>query len=276
MCADEAYDRIGYWSEIKLDILRKYASAYSKIMQKNSLHHVYVDAFAGGGRHFSLTSGELVPGSPQIALGIDPPFKEYHFIDLKETKIKSLREIAQDRADVHLYQGDCNSILLESIFPRIRYDQFKRGLMLLDPYGLHLNWEVIAMSAGMKSIEIFLNFPVADMNRNVLWTNPDRVDPRQRERLNAFWGDESWRGVAYTSQPGLFGEIAEKTTNQEVVEGFRQRLLNVAGFAFVPQPLAMLNSQNAVVYYLFFASHNQTGEKIVADIFKKYRKGGQA
>ena len=28
------YDEIGYWSEVKLDIIRKYASAYSTIMNK--------------------------------------------------------------------------------------------------------------------------------------------------------------------------------------------------------------------------------------------------
>jgi hypothetical protein len=31
----------------------------------------------------------------------------------------------------------------------------------------------------MKSIEIFLNFMVMDMNMNVLWKNPDAVAPEQ-------------------------------------------------------------------------------------------------
>ena len=46
------FDEIGYWSEIKLDIIKDYAAAYSRILsaQKNpSLHHIYIDAFAGGG-----------------------------------------------------------------------------------------------------------------------------------------------------------------------------------------------------------------------------------
>ena len=45
----------------------------------------------------------------------------------------------------------------------------------------------------MKSIEIFLNFPVADMNRNVLWRKPDEVSRSQIKRMNRFWGDGSWR-----------------------------------------------------------------------------------
>jgi hypothetical protein len=42
------FDRIGYWSEIKLDIIREYASAYSRILTAQpGLHHAYIDGFAG-------------------------------------------------------------------------------------------------------------------------------------------------------------------------------------------------------------------------------------
>jgi hypothetical protein len=36
----------------------------------------------------------------------------------------------------------------------------------------------------------------------------------------------------------------------------------------------MRNTRGAVVYYLFFASPNRTGDKIVRDIFNKYRDRG--
>jgi three-Cys-motif partner protein len=111
----------------------------------------------------------------------------------------------------------------------------------------------------MKSIEIFLNFPVADMNRNVLWHNPSAVDPEHAARMTAFWGDESWRHAAYVLSPqqNLFGNVEPellKTENEIVVEAFRQRLQKVAGFTYVPPPIPMRNKTNATVYYLFFAS----------------------
>ena len=70
-----AYDEIGYWSEIKLDIVRKYASAYSAIMstQPAIKKHIYIDAFAGAGRHVSRRTGGFVPGSPLNALEVVPP-----------------------------------------------------------------------------------------------------------------------------------------------------------------------------------------------------------
>jgi three-Cys-motif partner protein len=69
------YDEIGYWSEVKLDITRKYASAYSAIMnkQKSIRGYVYVDAFAGSGVHIKKQTNEFITGSPLNA-GVSPPF----------------------------------------------------------------------------------------------------------------------------------------------------------------------------------------------------------
>jgi three-Cys-motif partner protein len=70
------FDEIGYWSEIKLDIVREYAQAYSTIMnaQKSIRKHLYIDAFAGAGHHISKATRQFVKGSPLNALLIQPPF----------------------------------------------------------------------------------------------------------------------------------------------------------------------------------------------------------
>lgn len=270
------YDEINYWSEVKLDIVKDYAKEYSKILnaQKNpSLYYIYIDAFAGAGMHISKTTGEFVLGSPMNALMVEPPFKEYHLIDLDSEKIDVLRADAKNYPNVSIYEGDCNSLLTEKVFPRARYEDYKRALCLLDPYGLHLRWEVISTAGKMRSIEIFLNFPVADINRNVLWKDPERVDPQQAERMTAFWGDDSWRNVAYDTKLNLFG-TPEKTDNETIAEAFRQRLNKVAGFSYVPEPIPMRNSKGAIVYYLFFASQKPAAEEIVKYIFNKYKNRG--
>lgn len=125
------YDEIGYWSEIKLDIIQEYAAAYSKIMAAQGnppLHHVYIDAFAGAGIHLSRSTGDLVVGSPLNALKINPPFREYHFIDLKKSKTEVLRGAVGDRQNVSIWNEDCNNVLLETVLPNIRYDRFCRAL----------------------------------------------------------------------------------------------------------------------------------------------------
>jgi three-Cys-motif partner protein len=269
-------DEIGYWSEVKLDIVKKYASAYSTVIsaRQEIRHHAYIDAFAGAGTHISKVTREFVPGSPLNALLVEPPFKEFHFIDLDGGRANRLRELAPGRRDVHVYEGDCNDVLLRDVFPNVRYNQFRRALCLLDPYALNLRWEVIRTAGHERSIEIFLNFMVMDMNMNVLKRDRSKVRDDQAERMTAFWGDESWRDVAYTEEQGLFGGVEEKTTNDALAQGFRKRLKDVAGFKYVPDPVPMRNTRGAIVYYLFFASPNATGAKIVTDIFDKYRKRG--
>src|SRR5215217_1445633 len=114
---------------------------------------------------------------------------------------------------------------------------------------------------------------IADMNRNVLWHNPEGVEAADIERMNAFWGDDSWRKIAYTTDGSLFG-YEEKTTNEAIAEGFRERLRKVAGFKHVPKPMPMRNSNSAIVYYLFFASQQRVAMAILEGIFKKYRNRG--
>jgi three-Cys-motif partner protein len=139
-----------------------------------------------------------------------------------------------------------------------------------------VNWEVLQKAGEMKSIEIFYNFMIMDANMNVFWRSPDKVQAGQIARMDAVWGDHSWYQAAYRKTPGLFFEMEEKTTNQSVVDAFRDRLKKVAGFEYVPEPMPMRNSKGSVIYYLFFASPKKTGAKIVNDIFDHYRNKGQS
>jgi three-Cys-motif partner protein len=268
------HDEIGFWSELKLDILKRYWPEYTKIVKNQSLnfHTLYVDAFAGSGKHLSRTTGEFVAGSPTRALAVQPPFDEYHFIDLDDAKVRALEELAAARPDVHVYRGDCNEVLIRDIYPRAQYKQYRRALCLLDPYSLQLDWKVIAEAGHMKSVEIFLNFPIMDINRAVL--HP-QASSTKIEQMNRFWGDDTWKTAAYREQPTLFGDVnTTKVENWELVRAFQERLRKHGGYEFVPEPLAMRNSMRATVYYLFFAGNNQTGSKIVDWIFNDYRDKG--
>lgn len=272
------YDKVGYWSEIKLDIIKDYASAYTTIMakQKNpSFTYIYIDAFAGSGQHISRKTGEFIAGSPLNALNIKNPFHKYHFIDLEDAKVVELERLVGERENVWVYHGDCNKILPKEILPYVDYKKYCRALCILDPYGLHLDWKIIEMAGKMKSFEIFLNFPIMDINMNVLKHDQTKVTQDQLDRMNAYWGDESWREVAYvrSSQMALpgFGEARDdKASNKAIEAAFRQRLKSVAGFKFVPDPMPMRNSNNVILYYLYFVSQKPVARNIVTHIFKKY------
>jgi len=275
MTTELKIDEIGYWSEIKLEILTKYAKPYNQILLSHQLRPIYIDAFAGAGRHKAKGSARIIEGSPARALAVEPPFEFLHFIDIDGARVNELRKLAANRSNVAVHQGDCNAVLVEEVFPKITYANRQRALCILDPYGLHLNWETTRRAGESGIIEIFLNFPVMDMNMNVLWRKSERVTAAQRERMTRYWGDESWRDAAYQTTQGLFEEMEEKASNEAVAEAFRSRLKTVGRFKHVPKPMPMRNTKGAIVYFLFFAAQEPTADKIVKDIFAKYAHRGE-
>lgn len=270
------FDKIGYWSELKLEIIQKYGSAYVRAFKgAPRLKKFYIDAFSGAGAHVSRSTGNEIEGSPIRALKVQPPFDHYYFIDLSKRKTLHLANLCAGRSDVNIETGDATRILKTKILPLIHWDYYNRALCLLDPYGLHLDWQVIQMAGQSRAIDMFLNFPVMDMNMNAIWKMPETAPADGVDRMNRFWGDTSWKLDAYkpSKQQSLFpgDEIVEKQPNESIVEGFRKRLKTVAGFEFVPAPLPMKNSKGAVVYYLFFASSKPAANTIIGDIFASYR-----
>lgn len=268
------FDEIGHWSELKLEIVEKYGSAYTTALSGANLKKYYIDGYAGPGVHVSKRTAQQVEGSPVRALKVSPPFDGFYFIDTDPGRTAHLTTLCANRTDVTILTGDANIILKKDVLPLIHYRKYNRALCLLDPYGLHLEWDVIQMAGQSGAVDMFLNFPVMDMNRNAIWKDPARIPADGIERMKRFWGDESWKMVAYSPSPqgNLFAPPQlVKQDNETIVTAFRERLKSVAGFKYVPDPLPMKNSNNAVVYYLFLASQKKVAEKIINEIFAKYR-----
>lgn len=251
---------MGIWSEVRLAIIREYASAYAKILdakRRESLHNLRCSTstpMRGPGVHLSKTTKQLVDGSPKIALKTNPPFSEYHFIDADPKRAGQLRRIAGDREDVHIYSADCNEVLLDKVFPRAKYDDYRRALCLLDPYNINLKWEVIEAAGKMGSVEVFLTFMIMDINRNVLRKNPDKAIQSKAEQLTRLWGDETWMDAAYDTTGNLFGD-REKVSNERFEAAWRERLKKQAGFKFVSKLMPMKTTKtHSLIYYLYFAS----------------------
>ena len=275
-------DAVGRWSEVKLEIVRKYAQAYTTILTNSSfpLAPIYVDGFAGAGQHESRRTGSIIDGSPKQALETKPPFSRLHFVDIDPERVNALRAMTVGRDEAKVWEGDCNQILMEKVFPLELGSSKTRLLCFLDPYGLHVYWELFQRAGQSEHVEIFLNFAVLDMERNVFRRNTEKVSEKDLERMRRFWGDDSWKEIVYRRQEGLFEEmeIKEKGAADAIAKAFRERLKEKAGFGYVPEPVPMRNSRGGLLFYLFFAAPEtrggRIGEKIVSDIFNKYRREG--
>ena len=122
--------------------------------------------------------------------------------------------------------------MTKELLPKIQFINYARALCLLDPYGLHIDWEVMYQAGHSEAIDMFLNFPVMDMNRNAIWNNPERVPQDGIERMTKFWGDESWKQAAYaeSTQGNLFRTEIVKQSNDKIVAAFTQRLKRLLAF----------------------------------------------
>lgn len=260
--------------------MRGYGSAYSRIMSRQpGLAHYYIEAFAGPDFHAARPADRFVPGNPLNALLVTPPFRHHYFVDLDGGRIEALRPLVADRIDVTLRDVDGSGALLRDILPRVRHEEYRRALCVLDPCGLGLDWDVVERAGRLRTLDLFLCLPVADGNGDPLWTRAPRLPAAERERMSRFWGDESWRDIADRPvvRDGAAGKAArEKTAHDAVVHAFRRRLREEAGFANVPDPLPLTNAANAVAGYLFFASAGNTANDIIRDIFTRYRDGHPA
>jgi three-Cys-motif partner protein len=269
-------DQLGDWSTIKHEIIENYGREYTTILSKQAFlkRLLYIDGFAGSGIAQDRETREIVAGSAyRMLMDVQPPFHEYHFIDNDPQKLDMLRNLVGDDPRVQCHLGDANRVLMNEVLPRCRYEDYARGLCLLDPYGLTVDWDVLKTIGKMGSVEIFFNFMVVGANRNVLWKDPSRVSAKRRALMTRVWGDESWLSDLYRPVTNLFGTTQQKIAgNDALIRAYQQRLKNVAGFKYVPDPIPMKNTRNATVYYLFFATQNETADRIVRHLFEKYQE----
>ena len=123
--------------------------------------------------------------------------------------------------------------------------------------------------ARAGTMEVFLNFSVMAVNRNVRLRRKEDIALAVRACMDRFWGTE-WEAELYEQEQTLFGPetVRIKQSGKELGQRFQKRLKEI--FPHCTVPVLMTNSKNAPLYCLVFAGHNPTGAKIANDIFGKF------
>lgn len=269
-------DVIGRWSVEKLTLLKKYLQAYVTVLKKQAWckGYEYIDSFAGVGKAKTKEEQAYVDGSPRIALGLDTPFTQYHFIEQdnwRVTQLEKLRTEFKDR-NISIYQGDCNVRMTGQILPQLNRKTYKRAIAFVDPYGMEVEWDTLKALAKTEAVEILINFPVMAINRGILRKHSELITKENRERMDRFWGTKDWMDDIYEKEKTLFGEESIKIRDSGIELGnrFKKRLQEL--FEHCTVPILMKNSVNAPLYCIMFAGHNSTGAKIAKDIFENHEK----
>lgn len=284
----------GGWTQRKLEVLKKYLQAYTKIFKRNRLARFYsisyVDAFAGTGTLRRPPLGGLAKYLPELqenekefrkgsvtrALEVEPPFDKYVFIEKDTKKCRELEAIAAGFSDrrVSVVNEDANSGLLR--WCNALNTAKERAVVFLDPFGASVKWEAMAALGRSRAVDLWVLFPYFAINRMLI---RNRRPPKTwAARITDVFGTSEWENEFYStmSYPSLLESqkvvSVRKSADHRVVTDFFVKRLR-REFVGVSDPFPMHNSNGSLLFILLFAAANEhsakTGLKIANDIIGK-------
>jgi len=290
----------GPWTEEKLTILRKYLTAYRQIFYKNEKARyyttVYIDAFAGTGYRTLAQPAHAKPlpfaetdeedrqyrqGSAAIALGIQPPFHKYVFVEQNPEFAQELRRLKAQHPNnrITILTGDANAILPQWL--RKQNWRTHRAVLFLDPYGTEVRWSLLEEIAATKAIDLWLLFPLSILR--MLPQKHGPIAPLAR-RLTALFGTDEWQKTFYgqraSLQLPLFASnqptTPERTVDWQAVGGYFLQRLDTIFHSVAQEAYILTNSKKVPLFMLCFAAGNPRGGplavKIASSIIKARKR----
>lgn len=185
------------WSAKKLLVLRYYIEPFLRILRNNNYQNIhYVDPFSGSG--FFNIDGKLMPGTPLIPLlktkELFPKdgrlfFNSYHVSDEKKKHVDALSERIPFFANglstnIDTSRRSFKSTVYElfSGAPPIQRDRYNDAyLVVLDPYGFDVEWELLNHILRSGAVDVILTFHSALAN----WT---KNKENSKEKLSKMYG----------------------------------------------------------------------------------------
>jgi three-Cys-motif partner protein len=180
---------VGSWSADKYALVRLYAHLFTSGMKGKWPNLVYVDMYSGAGQSRIDGSGDILLGSPLIALSIDIPFDRYIFCDMNSSALEALQARVSSRfpnANATYLLGDCNTMWPQvlSLIP-----SGALCLCFVDPYDLGIHFDTLQRLSANRNIDflcLLASRTDAGRNRaNYIADDSDKVD--------LFLGSRDWR-----------------------------------------------------------------------------------
>ena len=240
----------GAWAEEKLYYLRRYLDIFSNGMKKKWAGRLYyVDLFAGPGRCRVRGSGEEFDGSPLIAL-TEFEFAKYYFFESDPTCFQALEARVESRAlnkldRVRIVLGDCNDTIEQANITREGL-----GVAFIDPTGIApISFETVTKLTNQRKLDLIINFSEGMGIR----MNLHRYTETDTNALSRFIGSQRWK-ASQRQSPTSFNELCTEIANEYLAN------LGALGYIAVNSDwIAVKTDQNALLYYLVFASKNSKG-----------------
>jgi three-Cys-motif partner protein len=277
----------GHWTKTKLDILRKYLEAYTKILSKTPYKFAYIDAFAGTGsiegekdfrkikklfpEYPELYRKSSIGGSAQIALDVTPHFQKFIFVEAKKSHAQALRQLREKypKFNIEIINADANDYLIDLCENR-KWNN-SRAVLFLDPYGMQVQWKTYEAIAKTKAIDLWILFPLG-IAINRLLKKDGKIDEVNKIKLDEIFGTKAWYDKFYqkSNSKTLFGPEDEMKKNigfENISKFFIERLEDIFPYV-VDIPKNLYNSKNNPIFILCFAASNPDAGKLATKIAK--------
>lgn len=287
----------GPWTEDKLDAFEKYVKAYLTIMNKHRDRYnwklIYFDGFAGSGSREEKIDSDLkndlfdanyiideekdsYKGAAERVLNIDlRGFDFYYFIDKdKESndKLKEKLNIYNDEKKRLVFRtNDANTEIIKLADAMHRNNNLA-ALVLLDPFGMQIDWDSIKQLAGTRT-DIWILVPTGVIINRLL---DRKAELKHIDLLKKFFGEDETFIREYffekKVEKTLFGEeeIVVKVNNsiQRIAELYINKLKDIFDHV-TPNALVLRNTRNVPIFHFVFASNNESARNIASQIIGK-------
>jgi three-Cys-motif partner protein len=195
---------VGEWGRQKYLRHWIYADTFSQAMKNSYEHRVYIDLFSGAGKARIRETGELVLGSPLLALSVASPFTRYIFCESNEQNVEALRtRVERDFswADVKIIHAPVERAV-DQIISHLPASQATLNFCFADPFDLEFDFKIVErLSRGRKMDFLMLLAAQMDGQRNVF--NYLNAGNSKIERLlnnsewRAQWEDARTKGMKF-------------------------------------------------------------------------------
>lgn len=283
----------GKWTNKKLDAFSKYVSAYLTIMSKQKQWKtIYFDGFAGSGtRHkkkntevlnllqFDTEDENVYKGAAERILSLpnNLSFDFHYFVDLEDKSLEKLKnklsELQKNHKKPFQYKtGDCNTWIKDLADVMHNCPNKYAALVLLDPFGMQINWDSIEMLKDTRS-DVWILVPTGVIVNRLLNKNGEL---KHIDKLQSFFGltETEIREYFYHKENHntLFGEMEkmEKINDpiQKIAELYIRKMKTIWKFV-TERPLILVNSKSCPIYHFVFASNNKSATNIAKQIITK-------
>jgi three-Cys-motif partner protein len=265
--ADDQYPLrcVGFWTKEKLYYLQRYMQIFNESMKERWQNRAYIELFAGPGLGIIRDTGELLDGSPILAIEQKVPFTKYIFVEINKNSIDALNyrfRLANPSINTILVNQDCNLSVNEI---RNQLGSSRLTLTFIDPTSMQINFETLDKLTKDLRMDLIINFPLQTINRSYLYALNGYV-----EKYDNFFGTRDWEVIIrkYTDLRSVGAKLLELYKNQLRTIGYGETKDLSSDQSFESGDILVRGPKNIPLYYLVFASKNRLAYKLWNEIHK--------